>query len=196
MDDIVLGRGKKGRTVDVLQANGTLQKSVPFDFNPVEFSNAACGYAIVGQVPEKNWYRVSMQSLSPFRYTTDLVLKNTPIYVDDICRDGSEFVGIDIQTVEIYKINHRNSFTKFSSYRPENRPREAKFCLMDGREMLLVVVPEDNAVHIVDRMDGGRFVRWLDTGSVKLNQPSRICTDYDKHVWIGCHGGKVVVVDL
>jgi hypothetical protein len=196
MDEIVLSSGRTSSTIDTLQANGTMQKSVPFEFNPFSFINTAWGYPIAKRYPQNDYYRVTMQLLSPFKCTTELILENTPIYVHDICRDGSKFVGIDKQTVEIYQINSRKSFTKLSSYAPLNKPTEAKFCLMDGREMVLVLVPDDNAVHIVDHMDGGRFVRCLDTGSVKLNKPFRICTDYDKHVWIGCHGGKVVVVDL
>jgi hypothetical protein len=194
MDDIVMATGININTVDILLPNGTIQKSFPFEFDPIGFRNAACGYQIVQRCAEARYYRVSMLSHSPFKYTTELILENTCTAMD-ICRDGSMFVGIGRRkTVEVYKINTRNSFTKVCSYTPASSA--TKFCLIDGREMVLVLVPDDNAVHIVDHMDGGRFVRYLDTGSVKLNKPYRICTDYDKHVWIGCHGGKVVMVDL
>jgi hypothetical protein len=175
-----------------------MHKSVPINFQAVTFSNMACGYPAFRQIDGKNYFRVSMQSLSSFKFTTELILENTPIEVDDICRDGSMFVGMagSNQTVEIYKINSRSSFTKVCSYTPGKPSWDAKFCLVDGREMVLMLVAADNAVHIVDHMDGGRFVRCLDTGTVKLSQPFMLCTDYDKHVWVGCNGGKVVMVDL
>jgi hypothetical protein len=197
MDDVILTWGKEEMFVDTLMADGTMQKSNPFDFNPYVFTQAACGYPIVQQYNANNYYRISVHSVRPFKCTTELILENTPVPIQDICRDNSMLVGTnDDAIVKVHKINSRNSFTKFSSYKPKNWPLGAKFCLMDGWEMLLVVVYVDNAVHIVDHMDGGRFVRCLDTGSVKLNKPLTICTDYDKHVWIGCNGGKVVVVDL
>ena len=55
----------------------------------------------------------------------------------------------------------------------------------------------DNKVHVVDHKDGGRFVCYLDTGTVNLHSPYDLSTDYDKHVWIECLDiGVVVVVHL
>ena len=62
--------------------------------------------------------------------------------------------------------------------------------------MLLVTVEGDNKVHVVDHTDGGLFLHYLDTGHLTLDRPYRLATDYHRQVWIGCRGGKVVMVDL
>jgi hypothetical protein len=185
------------KTVDILHATGQIQKSVQFNFDCSQFhAGAACGYPFGKQCGAFNYHSICIQSMSPFKCTTEMILENTPIWVQDISRGSTAFVGTAASTVEVYTINRRNSFTKFCSYKPKYPPCAARFCLIEGQEMLLVLVPKDNAVHIVDYAKGRRVAGNLDTGSVELNQPSRLFTDYDKHVWIGCNGGKVLVVDL
>ncbi|KAL8619394.1 hypothetical protein ACOMHN_057036 [Nucella lapillus] len=92
--------------------------------------------------------------------------------------------------------SRRSAF--ISSYQPETGkcPADACFCQIDGQEMLLVTVRCDKKVHVIDYTDGGRLVRYLDTGPLNLDRPWCLATDYDRQVWIGCKGGKVAVVDL
>ncbi|KAL8576341.1 hypothetical protein ACOMHN_048908 [Nucella lapillus] len=61
---------------------------------------------------------------------------------------------------------------------------------VDGSEQLLVLAQDDNSVHIVDHMDGGSFVRYLDTGPVTLSRHQHLATNFDQHVWVGCRGRK------
>ncbi|KAL8619392.1 hypothetical protein ACOMHN_057034 [Nucella lapillus] len=109
---------------------------------------------------------------------------------------GRYFVFIlNDDTVNVYG---RSWSAVISSYRSETggRPTDARFCQIDGQEMLLVTVYDDNKVHVVDYTDGGRLVRYLDTGPLNLDRPWCLAPDYDRQVWIGCEGGKVAVVDL
>ena len=62
--------------------------------------------------------------------------------------------------------------------------------------MLVVVVEDDDEVHLVDHTDGCRFVRYLDTGPVKLDRPFCLATDHEKVLWIGCQGGKAVLLEF
>jgi hypothetical protein len=194
--DIVLAEEGKVRSVDILQVNGAIQKTVKFNFYCREMLAGAgrgCLLPFARLAFTDTFYTIDMQSLNPLKCITQPIIEKAPIRVKSI--SGSMFVGNDNKSVLVYTIDSRNSFTKFSSYTPKNPPADARFCLVDGQEMVLVLVPDDNAVHIVDHCRGG-FVRYLDTGSVTLSQPDIMYTDYDKHVWIGCDGGKVVVVDL
>ena len=60
----------------------------------------------------------------------------------------------------------------------------------------MVVVEDDDEVHLVDHTDGCRFVRYLDTGPVKLDRPFCLATDHEKVLWIGCQGGKAVLLEF
>ena len=70
------------------------------------------------------------------------------------------------------------------------------FCQADGEEVLLVAVSALNTVHVVDHKDGCCFVRTLETDQRALDRPFRLATNHQGRVWIGCHGGKVVILDL
>ncbi|KAL8619406.1 hypothetical protein ACOMHN_057048 [Nucella lapillus] len=111
---------------------------------------------------------------------------------------GRYFVSIDRGTVKVFGKAWSLRSAAIWSYRPETGEwlTNAGFCQIDGQEMLLVAVPGDNKVHIIDYTDGGRLVRYLDTGPLNLDRPCRLATDYDRQVWIGCEGGKVAVVNL
>ncbi|KAK7489234.1 hypothetical protein BaRGS_00019486 [Batillaria attramentaria] len=90
------------------------------------------------------------------------------------------------------------SSTHDSTYTPgkDMTPSDACFCLIDGREMLVVAVEKDNKVHVVDHTDGCLFVRYLNTEPFTLDRPRCLATDYNHRLWIGCHGGKVILVYL
>lgn len=70
------------------------------------------------------------------------------------------------------------------------------FCLVGGEEMLLVASSGQNAVHIVDHKDGCCFIRTLESDQRPLEKPFRLATNHKGRVWVGCHGGKVVIFDL
>ena len=70
------------------------------------------------------------------------------------------------------------------------------FYQVDGEEMLLVAFSAQNTVHVVDHKDGCCFVRTLETDQRPLDNPFRLATNHQGRVWVGCHGGKVVIVDL
>ncbi|XP_076437704.1 uncharacterized protein LOC143276921 isoform X1 [Babylonia areolata] len=109
---------------------------------------------------------------------------------------GRYFAFLDDDTVMVYRRAGSGSFAILCSYNPTSLPCDARFVLIDDNELLLVVVEEESKVHIIDHEDGGCFVRCLDTGPLELDAPTCLATDFNQHVWIGCYGGKVVVVDL
>ncbi|XP_076438052.1 uncharacterized protein LOC143277174 [Babylonia areolata] len=109
---------------------------------------------------------------------------------------GFYFAFLDDDRVEVYRRAGSRSIAILCSYKPTSLPYDARFVLIDDNERLLVAVRGESKVHIIDHEDGGCFVRCLDTGPLKLDRPKRLATDFDQHVWIGCDGGKVVVVDL
>nr|KAG5701338.1 hypothetical protein BaRGS_006112 [Batillaria attramentaria] len=76
----------------------------------------------------------------------------------------------------------------------EKRASEETSTCIDGREMLVVAVERNNAVHVVDHTDGCLFVRYLNTEPFTLDRPCCLATDYNHRLWIGCHGGKVILV--
>ncbi|KAL8619310.1 hypothetical protein ACOMHN_056954 [Nucella lapillus] len=130
---------------------------------------------------------------------TEVVLEDMSLYEwlpRQASAVGRYFVFIlNDDTVNVYG---RAWSAVISSYRSETggRPADAGFCQIDGQEMLLVTVFDDNKVHVIDYADGGRLVRYLDTGPLNLDEPCCLATDYDRQVWIGCKGGKVTVVVL
>ncbi|KAL8609426.1 hypothetical protein ACOMHN_006613 [Nucella lapillus] len=143
-----------------------------------------------------------LASLTPLDQLTHSV---TDVAVDNIpsrgcpihaSAGGRYFVFTQYDKVEVYARAGSRSSTFVCSYKPKKSPTDARFCQIAGQEMLLVTVYGDNKVHVVDHRDGGHFVRYLDTGTLHLSRPCRLATDHDRHVWIVCEGGKVVVVDL
>ncbi|KAL8619389.1 hypothetical protein ACOMHN_057031 [Nucella lapillus] len=110
---------------------------------------------------------------------------------------GRYFVFIYGNTVNVCGRAGSRCSAAICSYRPERgQSVDARFCQIDGQEMLLVTIYGDNKVHVIDYTDGGHLVSYLDTGPLNLDKQWRLATDYDRQVWIGCLGGKVAVVDL
>ena len=62
--------------------------------------------------------------------------------------------------------------------------------------MLVVVVEGDNKVHVVDHTKDGSFKGYMYTRNVELNRPCRLATDHENVMWIGCEGGKAVLLEL
>ncbi|XP_076466407.1 uncharacterized protein LOC143297796 [Babylonia areolata] len=108
---------------------------------------------------------------------------------------GHYYAFICSDTVEIHTGAETQNSVIVCTYEIES-PVDAHFCLIDEKEMLLVTVWNDKRVHVVDHTDGGRLVRYLDTGPLTLNNARHLATDTDRHVWIGCGQGQVVVLDL
>ena len=73
---------------------------------------------------------------------------------------------------------------------------DACFFPVDGKEMLVVVVEGDNKVHVVDHTEDGSFKGYMYTRNVELNRPCRLATDHENVMWIGCEGGKAVLLEL
>ncbi|KAK7492582.1 hypothetical protein BaRGS_00016248, partial [Batillaria attramentaria] len=151
--------------------------------------------------PSSLGYRVvSFDSLKPFKWNVKASIGTVDGSVCDISANRG-FIAAVIRTVSksslsVYKMVDSVS-KRDSTYSPgkDLEPSDACFCLIDGREMLLVTV-DDNTVHVLDHTDGCRFVRYLDTGPLTLHNPRYLATDYHHRVWIGCHGGKVILVYL
>ena len=73
---------------------------------------------------------------------------------------------------------------------------DACFFPVDGKEMLVVVVEGDNKLHVVDHTEDGSFMGYMYTRNVELNRPCRLATDHENVMWIGCEGGKAVLLEL
>ncbi|KAK7481644.1 hypothetical protein BaRGS_00027160 [Batillaria attramentaria] len=152
-------------------------------------------------LPSSLGYRlVSFDSLQPFKWNEKASIGTVDGTVCDISANRG-FIAAIIRTVLsssliVYKMVGSVSKRDYP-YTPGRvlYPIDACFCLIDGREMLLVIV-DDNTVHVVDHTHGCRFVRYLDTGPLTLDDPRYLATDYHHRVWIGCHGGKVILVYL
>ncbi|XP_076437868.1 uncharacterized protein LOC143277029 [Babylonia areolata] len=127
----------------------------------------------------------------------EVVFENPPKRnLRHVSAGGRYFAFLCDGTVKVHSRAGSGSSAILCSYKPTSLPHDARFVLIDDNERLLVVVHKESKVHIIDHEDGGCFVRCLDTGPLELDRPNRLATDFDQHVWIGCRGGKVVVVDL
>jgi hypothetical protein len=201
LDDIVLSGLESGEGFVILKPDNTTM-GTPLEIQLTSLhAGAACGYPFGHSYRTNSCYRLHVESLVPFKYRTNWLTQSQKVY--DIsrgssyyARTGNEYTKGDDRTLSGVFEKSGKLVCKYLMSTYEYLISEAKFCLIDGKEMLLVLRPNENTVHVVDYMDGGRLVRHLDTGDIKLNNPKVLYTDYDKHVWIGCDGGKVVVVDL
>ncbi|KAK7481643.1 hypothetical protein BaRGS_00027159 [Batillaria attramentaria] len=151
------------------------------------------------RMPSSLGYRlVSFDSLQPFKWTKKASIGTADAIVCDVSANRGFFAAIELQ----FRSSSLNVYTMVDStceagYYPgrDLHPIDACFCQIDGREMLLVAV-SDNTVHVLDPTFGWRFVYYLDTGPLTLHDPCYLATDYHHRVWIGYHGGKVILVYL
>nr|KAG5701340.1 hypothetical protein BaRGS_006114 [Batillaria attramentaria] len=115
-------------------------------------------------------------------------------------KDFFAFIHEDLTSVVVYKKSGHENAQLVSTYTlnswPTLQPSDVCFCMMAGREVLLVAVKKENKIHVVDHANGCRFISYLDTRPLTLNKPCVLATDHTRRVWIGCEGGKIVVVDL
>ncbi|KAL8572161.1 hypothetical protein ACOMHN_057836 [Nucella lapillus] len=131
---------------------------------------------------------------------TEVVFDETPSFGSfrHTSAGGRYFAFIDFEMtgrLNVYGRAGSRSSALISTYVPICYPTDARFCIIEGQEMVLLTVLHDNRVYIVDYTDGGRFKGCLDTGPLNLYRARRLATD-NRHVWIGCEGGRVAVVDL
>ncbi|KAK7501752.1 hypothetical protein BaRGS_00007183 [Batillaria attramentaria] len=109
----------------------------------------------------------------------------------DISQSGTDLVFMNWCQVSVYKIvPSEKRKRRVATYSPAGKKlylSDACFCKVEGREMLLVAVEEDNKVHVLDHNDGCLFVRYLDTGPLTLHRPCVLATDGLQRVSIGCH---------
>nr|KAG5688792.1 hypothetical protein BaRGS_033276 [Batillaria attramentaria] len=119
-------------------------------------------------------------------------------YNFDVSADGT-FYAFCTNPLNIYdKLESTPNLRLFASYNNPNVsvPTDVCFCVMDGREVLLVAFQNHNTVHVVDHRDAGCFIRTLESDGCKLDRPMQLETNNQGRVWVGCYGGKVVVFDL
>ncbi|KAL8613811.1 hypothetical protein ACOMHN_029668 [Nucella lapillus] len=79
---------------------------------------------------------------------------------------------------------------------PDQPVLDACFFPVGGRERLVVVVREDNRVHVVDHTDGCRFLHYLDTGDLPLHALRLLATDQESVLWLACDGGTALLLEL
>ena len=128
-----------------------------------------------------------------------LVFKAVPADIDslrDVSPAGQYFAFTAGKKAKVYTRTTTDGGKLLCTYKADWTLSDLCFCRISGKEVLLVTVCYDNKVHVVDHTGGGHFLHHLDTGHLTLDRPRYLATDYHKHVWIGCHGGKVVVMDL
>ena len=116
-------------------------------------------------------------------------------HLHDVSSAGQYFAFISQDTVNVYTRRACNPYNVYARYRPTSKPVLTRFCRISGQEVLLVLTEEDK-VHVLDYTDGDSFLHYLDTGNLELDRACCLTTDYHRHVWIGCKGGTVVLVDL
>ncbi|XP_076446864.1 uncharacterized protein LOC143284104 [Babylonia areolata] len=75
-------------------------------------------------------------------------------------------------------------------------PADVCFCVLEGKEVLLVAFTALNTVHVLDHRDGCCFLRTLETERHPVVSPCRLSTNHHGRVWVGCNGGKVVIFDV
>ena len=117
----------------------------------------------------------------------------------DVSKDG-KFFAFCFNGVTVFdKIPTSKTLRQFATYTGASgfpAPQDVCFSVMDGEERLLVAYCNRNTVHVVDHKDGCCFVRALETDQGPLDKPFRLATNHQGRVWVGCHGGKVVIIDL
>ncbi|KAK7116175.1 hypothetical protein V1264_001902 [Littorina saxatilis] len=200
MGDVVLAQGKGSGNLDMVSSVG--EKST-FHSNYHDcflFANCASGFGYM-QIPlaaELNMCRVTVHSVQPWKCDTEKVMNKIRVMgtMRDFSQGEKKIATTYDKAARVYCLESADNLPLFCKYTTDKAILDARFCKIIGEELLLVLVEDDKQVHVVDFTDGGRLVRYLDTGSMKLYRPCRLATDYDKRVWIGCHGGKVVAVDL
>lgn len=101
-------------------------------------------------------------------------------------------------TLGLYSKSQSDECKLNFTYSPGDQKKilDACFFRVDGKEMLVVVVEGDNKVHVVDHTKDGSFKGYMYTRNVKLNRPCRLATDHENVMWIGCEGGKAVLLEL
>ena len=158
------------------------------------------GQVYLREDKSKELWQVKFSPDSQQVYTKEhLVFKTLSegIYrLKDVSPAGQYFAFNAYQKASVYTRTTNYGCKLFSTYIAAASPSDLCFCRMSGKEVLLVTVCYDNKVHVVDHTDGGLFLHYLDTGHLTLDRPCCLATDYHRQVWIGCHGGKVVVVNL
>ncbi|KAK7471336.1 hypothetical protein BaRGS_00036011 [Batillaria attramentaria] len=178
--------GEKGQLEDLTARSGALlSKSSP----PLLYLSC-------------NIYRINSLATLPPEIEEDpayYVAYNATTF--DASRDGKFFVLLYTDTVYIFDTNETTTeLRRYASYsHPDETspyPSDACFTIVDGEELLLVAFADMNTVHLVDHKDGCCFVRTLETDERPLERPFRLATDNQGRVWVGCHGGKVVIFDL
>ena len=104
-----------------------------------------------------------------------------------------------LSTVALYRKSKSDAeWTLHSTCTPGDQKKilDACFFPVDGKEMLVVVVEGHNKVHVLDYKEDGSCKDYMYTRNVKLNRPCRLATDHKNVMWIGCEGGKVVLLEL
>ena len=152
----------------------------------------------------------SVTSLNPLAWENTVIIKvnyvNTStstslIDLQDVCMSEKHFAfqgrGVNYAILHLYMKDKSDGLRLISTYRRDKQDiLDACFFPVDGQEMLLVAVKGDDRVHVVDHTDGCHLVRYLDTGPVSLCSPCRLATDHERVLWIGCHGGKAVLLEF
>ncbi|KAK7489233.1 hypothetical protein BaRGS_00019485 [Batillaria attramentaria] len=150
------------------------------------------------------YFHISFVSFDPPKWNVSKLFKppskHDRHFDASVRADFFAFIHEDLTSVVVYKKSGHENAQLVSTYTlnswPTLQPSDVCFCMMAGREVLLVAVKKENKIHVVDHANGCRFISYLDTRPLTLNKPCVLATDHTRRVWIGCEGGKIVVVDL
>ncbi|KAK7116182.1 E3 ubiquitin-protein ligase TRIM45-like [Littorina saxatilis] len=200
MGDVVLAKGKGSGNLDMVSSVGKLSTFHSNYHDCFPFANCASGfgYMHINLAGEVKMCRVTVHSVKPWKCNTTVIVDHMHSngILQDVSQGEKKIAAIAGKEAAIHHLESASTLPLLCKYTTTKTVLDARFCKIKGEELLLVLVEKDSRVHVVDFADGGRLVRYLDTGSIKLDTPCRLATDCDKRVWIGCHGGKVVAVDL
>ena len=205
LDDVTIGSGERDKCSWV-RTDGR-KGTITTQFNFVRFSK--CGKEnIVANVLPTGMVFSQLWDFSLQSGTTQIIRGHTKIGdwnngdIFDVSACGKYFAlfgwNLNSPTLRLFLRRESAEFQFNSSYSPgdKKKPLDACFFPVDGQEMLVVMVEGQNKLHVVDHTDGCRFVRYLDTGPVKLDRPFCLATDHDKVLCVGCKEGKAVLLEF
>lgn len=160
--------------------------------------SGATGCYYVSFFDDLRYFRVHINSVNQSTWTRHVIMERDICsgYLRDVSAQEKYFVFADGNEAKVFENKGPADLPQHCVYLLNHEAIDARFCLIDGKEMLLVIAQEDDRVHVVDYKNGGKLNCYLSTGPVVLKKPVQLITDYDSRLWIGCDCGEVVVVDL
>jgi hypothetical protein len=168
-------------------------------------TSAASGQTYIQLTPNAGIHRTKITSITPIKLHKELLVSDkfasTPGVLTDVshCEKFAVFCHWTLDTAEVMGTRRADkSLFAWCSYKPaQGKPSDARFCFIQGREMLLVVTinsGEHRKVHVFDYLQK-RLACYLDE-EFSLTSPWGLQTDFYDRLLIGCHKGQIVSVNL